>query len=419
MFRIQYFAIQGSELRAFLSSEPLDAFTLVVDLAETIGIKSDSIRAELSRHNLGSLASFPALKGWLIEHEYFPSSTGKLQFASGEVWLSLLQRHLSEQDWDTLKLDVKNALDAHQRVFVEAQQHTDVREHDALNTTPTQIVLEDGNDEVLAAASYEVLSGNDGFIQVELALSESESSSDTSDSSDDLNSSQEVLPQNVNSWILTNVTIPEQFSAKDYTKSYSLKSYDLTAGLKKELKKLKKWWMRDRNKERAAKPVGVTTVEKREERVLCFLGFVSKYECVSEGRELTLALVLNHNLFKAYLEYLHKVRNCVDGTIAESITAAITVCKWLYRKDKNASPSILRRYKDWRNEYQARATRSRKQNDVQELKEQSKWLGEAIFACGVCVWSDISGRLDRVHGCGAKATQRVGDARGCSHAQVG
>ncbi len=395
MFKIQYFGVGGSsDLRVFLCCDPLDTYTVVVDLAEVIGIKSDSIRAELSRHNLGSLAPFPLLKGWLIEHEYFPTSTGKLQFASGEVWLRLLQRHISEENWENLNAEVKDSLVAHQREYL-AKQQQEREVEDVSYVAPTQVEADE--ELVLAPASYEVASEN-SYIQVEMVSSNdsSDSSSDSSsvDSSDlsGADVSQQPLPQNVPDWV-TEVTIPEQFSSKDFTKSYSLKSYDLTPNLKKELKKLKKWWMRDRNKERGSKPVGTTTVEKREERILCFLGFVNKYECVSEGREITLALVLNHTLFKAYLEYLHTVRNCADGTIAESITAGITVCKWLYRKENTREWSIIRRYKDWRNEYQARAIRSRKQDDKQELKEQSKWLGEIIsfqgFNCLTPVASQI------------------------------
>lgn len=38
----------------------------------------------------------------------------------------------------------------------------------------------------------------------------------------------------------------------------------VNACLRKELKKLRKWWTKARNDERASKAVGETTVEKRE-----------------------------------------------------------------------------------------------------------------------------------------------------------
>ena len=37
-------------------------------------------------------------------------------------------------------------------------------------------------------------------------------------------------------------------------------------------------------------------------------------------------------------------------------------------------PHIIRRYMDYRNQYQSKAVRQRSQNDVDELQEQHKWL---------------------------------------------
>ncbi len=97
MFAVHFFPVGSrSDLRVFLCNNPTDAFALAVDLAGAVGIKSDSIRAEMSRHNIGSLEPFPALKRWFIDNEHLPSSTGKLQFAASEVWLKLLQRHSSK-----------------------------------------------------------------------------------------------------------------------------------------------------------------------------------------------------------------------------------------------------------------------------------------------------------------------------------
>ena len=100
---------------------------------------------------------------------------------------------------------------------------------------------------------------------------------------------------------------------------------------------------------------------------------------------LTLALVLNHRLFESYLDYLKQVRDVSDGTIGEALTSAVSVCRWLYRKESSgmakgsAMPQITRRYMDYRNMYQAKATRSRAQNDVDELQEQNKWLEWSQF----------------------------------------
>lgn len=81
-------------------------------------------------------------------------------------------------------------------------------------------------------------------------------------------------------WVVTDPVIPDQFSLDDYTKSYLLKSYDMTKSLHKELKKLRKWWTKEHNAERkGAKSVQDGTADKREERILCFLGFVQRYHC--------------------------------------------------------------------------------------------------------------------------------------------
>ncbi len=174
--------------------------------------------------------------------------------------------------------------------------------------------------------------------------------------------------------MLTEPTIPGQFSRSDYTKAYSLKSYDMPKSLKKELKKLRKWWTTDRNAERKAKSVQDVTADKREERLLCFLGFVQHYKCLpSDDLVITIALYLNHRLFDAYLDYLKQVREASDGTLGEAITSAVSACRWLHRKTNlPRMPQIIRRYMDLRNTYQAKAIRARAQNDVDELKDQNK-----------------------------------------------
>jgi hypothetical protein len=66
------------------------------------------------------------------------------------------------------------------------------------------------------------------------------------------------LPAGVDPWVLSVPQIPsaKAFSAKHFTKAYSLKSYDMRKSLKKEMKKQKKWWMRQHNSERVGKAIG-------------------------------------------------------------------------------------------------------------------------------------------------------------------
>jgi hypothetical protein len=195
-------------------------------------------------------------------------------------------------------------------------------------------------------------------------------------------------PRGVPAWVLTDPEIPSQFSREDYTKSYALKAYDMPKTVKKELKKIRKWWTAERNVERKnTKAVQDGTTDKREECILCFLGFVVRYKCLSRELTLITALFLNHRLLEAYLDYLKLVRESSDGTIGEAITSAVSACRWLYRKEKAPGvPQIIRRYMDWRNTYQAKAVRMRSQNDVDELQEQNKWLE----------WTDFTALVEKL-----------------------
>ena len=142
--------------------------------------------------------------------------------------------------------------------------------------------------------------------------SDSSSSNDSSDSNEDNTDVLGSLPRNT-SLDFTAVTIPDRslFTREDYTKSYSLKAYDMPKPLRKELKKINKWWTKECNAERkGAKPIGEGTADKREERILCFMGSVNRYTCLRDGEDhvLTTARYLNHRLFEAYLDYLKEVR---------------------------------------------------------------------------------------------------------------
>ena len=70
--------------------------------------------------------------------------------------------------------------------------------------------------------------------------------------------------------------------------------------------------------------------------MLCFLGFVNRYKCLSEDFPLTVSLFLNHRLVQLYIAFLEYVRGASEGTIGEALTAAISAFKWLYRKEKSA-----------------------------------------------------------------------------------
>jgi len=394
-------SVKGRNLRIFIGTRPLEAYTLVSDLAFVLQLKNDSVRAELSRHNLGHLVAVPDLKQYLKDELLIPHQSGKVNFAVSDSWLKLLKRHFSDDVLTMVKKDLRDAFlkaqeGNHQQDEVEVKvmeeevppstQHEDARLCDgeelaqivvAAKVQPTEESLQYTIIKPLLPISHTIDA-------IKSELSDSSSSSDSFDGIVD-----DELPDDVPNWIVKATLIPSQFARADYCKSYSLKDYDINKLLKKELKKLRKWWTRKENHERTRrleKAVNDTTHSKREERIKCFLGFVAKYECIPNNRSLTLALALNHKLFHSYLQYMQQVRECQPGTLGEALTAAIYVCKWLFRKkDKksNRVPSIIRRYMDWRNEYQASAARDRMLNDKDELQEKNKWLEWTQFTAAV------------------------------------
>lgn len=98
MFSLKSIRVGSIQLRLFVStSQPIEAYALVSDISTVIGIKKDSIRAEISRFELGSLIAVPDLKNWLIEEEIVPANTGKIAFATSSVWFKLLERHIKDE----------------------------------------------------------------------------------------------------------------------------------------------------------------------------------------------------------------------------------------------------------------------------------------------------------------------------------
>lgn len=390
-------SISGRNLRIFVGSTPLEAYALVSDIAFVLQVKNDSVRAELSRHNLGHLVAVPDLKQYLKDALVIPQQSGKVNFAVSDSWLKLLKRHFSDIVLSAVKKELEDA-------FVKAQEcEQNVVESvvEVIEDSPPIELDNDGlNDECLVDDEEERC-GMESLQQWDTYTSsispqnfnsrlndnsESDSSSSSLSSSDSFDEI-DVLPDGVPDWVMNATLIPTQFARADYSKSYSLKDYDINKSLKKELKKLRRWWTKKDNHERTRrleKAVNDTTLSKREERIKCFLGFVVKYECIPTSRSLTLALALNHKLFRSYLQYMQEVRECKPGTIGEALTAAIFVCKWLFRKHAGAAvPPTIRRYMDWRNEYQASAARDRMLNDKDELKEKNKWLEWTRFTAAI------------------------------------
>ncbi len=352
MFRATLVPLGLSSLRAYIDKDTHDAYATVADLASFFKVQPATVRAQLS----GLLANMPCLFAWLVEGKHV-EATGKVQFAASATWRALAKGRIEPEKWAAIEEAIQKAID---EPWPQPKR----------SRSPS---LDLFNDE------------EGGKKDEEDEPASSSASSDSSSSSDDDDA---VLPRGVPAWVLTEPTIPGQFSHSDYTKAYSLKAYDMPKSLKKELKKLRKWWTTERNAERKAKSVQDVTADKREERLLCFLGFVQSYKCLpSDDLVITIALYLNHRLFDAYLDYLKQVREASDGTLGEAITSAVSACRWLHRKNKlPRMPQIIRRYMDLRNTYQAKAIRARAQNDVDELKDQNKWID----------WTDYTALVGRL-----------------------
>jgi hypothetical protein len=112
---------------------------------------------------------------------------------------------------------------------------------------------------------------------------------------------------------------------------------------------------------------------------LCFWGFLVLYRCLEDRDDLTLLLYSEWRAFESYLCYLKEVRMLSAATISESLTAAVFVCKWLYRDVENPGRNfinveIICRYRDWRNQQASMAIRERRDETWDELREQGRWL---------------------------------------------
>lgn len=406
------------------------------DVSASLGVNSAKIRNLIHRREFGKLCSIASLKGWLQGQGLLKENQRKFSFAKQDLlikilrvyldaeivaqFVSQLREHVTVDEEihagngggdndipDEMPSSVQSKkespdrgendadLDSNQSDSVCLSKrlfHSPVcqdEDEDEVNCDPA---AGDDNDldEVAPASEMPLEQQSDSSYNSSSSSSEdSESESKSSSSANSSDVAEEHVPcgpTGTPQWVFTKPNHSIQFGRADYSKSYALKPYDLDENplLKRELKRWRKWWVADHNRERSNKPVKEATMEKRRERILCFFGFLNLYKCVPETEKFTLSLLLNHRLVKAFLEYMKEVRQNSDGTIGEFLTAAISVCKWLYRKEPKPAGgvkeiSIVRRYMDMRNKFQNNADLERKSNDEAELKEQNKWISWGDF----------------------------------------
>jgi hypothetical protein len=248
MFRAVVVPLGSNTLHAYMSRDLEDVYTTVADLSFILKVQAATIRDELS----ASLVTLPQLHAWLTAKESH-ATRGLVQFAPFEAWQTCVQSRISQEEWSATSKAVELA---------RLEPWSPLHEKRARSPTPDLFAEEN-------------------------SISDSSISSSSSDDEEET-----ILPRGVPAWVLTDPEIPSQFSREDYTKSYALKAYDMPKTVKKELKKIRKWWTTERNAERKnTKAVQEGTADKREERILCFLGFVVRYKCLP--RELTLTTALS------------------------------------------------------------------------------------------------------------------------------
>ena len=146
---------------------------------------------------------------------------------------------------------------------------------------------------------------------------EDECSSSLSSSEEDGDEVAQRLPKTLGAgweWIFASdqVTVPTAFHRDQYTKQYALLDKDTPTALKKELKRFRRWWTKGSNLQRQSPAIGRSSVDKRVERALCFLGYVRQYGCLAAQQEMTLVLLLNHRLMDGFYN-TSELRRSKDG----------------------------------------------------------------------------------------------------------
>ena len=167
-------------------------------------------------------------------------------------------------------------------------------------------------------------------------------------------------------------------------KKYALEPFDFGDELKQQLKDYRAFWsdqefQRNRNGE-AWRPA---TLDKREQRVLLYLGFLaSVIKAVDDPKLLSLNAVLNHHAATVFIDWCQKGRMMANSNIVENVSAFCSVVKFLYRDSPLAANNfadleVLFRYKSLRNRLSSKALNPQK--TIADLESESKWLPFELF----------------------------------------
>ncbi len=119
------------------------------------------------------------------------------------------------------------------------------------------------------------------------------------------------------------LTLPagdEWYRDDDYRvgKSYVLPPFDRGEKLLEQLRLFREHWTTEAVQSRAGSPaLSLATFNKRESRVLLYLGFLRLIKATSEPKRLTLNACLNHRAVHAFIDWLGKGRDNSEGNMIE------------------------------------------------------------------------------------------------------
>lgn len=203
------------------------------------------------------------------------------------------------------------------------------------------------------------------------------------------------------------LTLPlgdDWYNSDDYSvgKSYVLPPFDRGAVLLEQLRLFREFWTAERMPARRSEPLSLVTFDKRESRVLLYLGFLRLIKAVDEPKRLTLNACLNHRAVHAFVDWLGKGRESSEGNLIEYMSAFVSVAKFLYvcvyllsclvlkfflKRYRDVSleiagkncdnVEIVQRLRETRNRFQTKQARVHKTED--DLRDDGKWLSWSTF----------------------------------------
>ncbi len=124
--------------------------------------------------------------------------------------------------------------------------------------------------------------------------------------------------------VMQHLTLPNGdawYHDDDYSvgKSYALPPFDRGDLLIDQLRLFREFWTAERMLSRHADPLSMVTLDKRESRVLLYLGFLRIIKAIEDPKRLTLNACLNHHAVHAFIDWLGKGRDSSAGNVVEYV----------------------------------------------------------------------------------------------------